>query len=78
MTAPALRLQAALATIDAGDVPRPPPEAVFVGDGDFLAIGAEYLRYFVEVGGLAPSARVLDIGCGIGRMAAALLPYLSA
>jgi SAM-dependent methyltransferase len=49
---------------------------VFVGDGDYRAIGLEYLGHFVRIGGLRPSDRVLDIGCGIGRMAVPLTQYL--
>ncbi|WP_275042738.1 SAM-dependent methyltransferase [Azospirillum baldaniorum] len=54
----------------------PPPDRVFIGDGDFRAIGAEFLRHFVRVGGLKPKHRVLEIGCGIGRMAVPLTQYL--
>lgn len=57
-------------------LPAPAPESVFVGDGDYRAIGAEYLGHFVRLGGLKPSDRVLDIGCGIGRMAVPLTQYL--
>ncbi|MBM6594402.1 class I SAM-dependent methyltransferase [Microvirga pudoricolor] len=57
-------------------LPAPDPENVFVGDGDYRAIGAEYLGHFVRIGGLRPSDRVLDIGCGIGRMAVPLTQYL--
>ncbi|MBZ6075158.1 class I SAM-dependent methyltransferase [Microvirga puerhi] len=57
-------------------LPAPTPENVFVGDGDYRAIGAEYLGHFVRLGGLKPSHRVLDVGCGIGRMAVPLTQYL--
>jgi SAM-dependent methyltransferase len=57
-------------------LPAPAPESVFVGDGDYRAIGLEYLGHFVRIGGLRPSDRVLDIGCGIGRMAVPLTQYL--
>jgi len=57
-------------------LPAPPPENVFVGDGDYRAIGAEYLGHFVRIGGLNPTDSVLDIGCGIGRMAVPLTQYL--
>lgn len=57
-------------------LPVPPPERHFVGDGDFRAIGAEFLRHFVTLGGLKPQHRVLEIGCGIGRMALPLTQYL--
>lgn len=59
-------------------LPIPPEERNFVGDGDFLAIGCEFLRHFVELGGLRPQDRVLEIGCGIGRMALPLTQYLAA
>jgi SAM-dependent methyltransferase len=56
----------------------PPRSMVFVGVGDFEAIGREFRRYFVEVAGLKPADRVLDVGCGIGRMAVPLTDYLTA
>jgi SAM-dependent methyltransferase len=59
-------------------LPLPPEERNFVGDGDFLAIGCEFLRHFVELGGLKPQDRVFEIGCGIGRMALPLTQYLEA
>jgi SAM-dependent methyltransferase len=62
---------------DRAPIPPPPPHLVFVGDGDFQAVGEEFLRYFVEWGGLAPYHRVLDVGCGIGRMAVPLTRYLA-
>src|SRR5262249_7647866 len=55
----------------------PPESMIFVGNGDFEATGSEFLKYFVDFAGLAPSSRVLDVGCGIGRMAAPLTKYLS-
>ncbi len=57
-------------------LPVPPQEENFVGDGDYLAIGTEFLGYFIELGGLQDHERVLDIGCGIGRMAVPLTQYL--
>ena len=59
-------------------LPCPPPDRIFVGDGAFLPIGAEFLKWFVRLGGLAPYERVLDLGCGIGRMAVPLTQYLEA
>lgn len=72
------RLAEALAALEARSVPVPPEEAIYVGDGDYLKIAAEFLRYFVEVGGLQPNHTVLDLGSGIGRMASGLSRYLSA
>ena len=57
-------------------LPVPPPELHFIGDGDFRAIGAEFLRHFVRLGGLRPDHKVLEIGCGVGRMALPLTQYL--
>lgn len=57
-------------------LPHPPPDSIFVGDGDYRAIGAEFLGHFVRIGRLKPHERVFDIGCGIGRMAVPLTQYL--
>ena len=56
----------------------PPKEAIFVGDSDFVATGNEFLRHFVELGGLQPTDHVLDVGSGQGRMALPLTRYLDA
>lgn len=56
----------------------PPRRLSFVGDGDFEKTGDEFLSYFIRFGGLQPSYSVLDVGCGIGRMARPLTGYLSA
>lgn len=57
-------------------LPHPPPDSIFVGDGDYRAIGAEFLGHFVRIGRLQPHERVFDIGSGIGRMAVPLTQYL--
>ena len=74
-----------LRTLDVADRVRgrseplvPPRRLNFVGPGDFVAVGDEFLRHFIELGGLEPGERVLDIGCGIGRMARPLTSYLDA
>jgi len=54
----------------------PPRGIIFTGSGDFLEVGRKYCRYFVDLGGLRPTHRVLDVGCGIGRMAVPLTAYL--
>ena len=47
-----------------------------VGPGDFQQSGAGLLRDLVEFGGLRRGDHVLDIGCGVGRVALPLADYL--
>lgn len=54
----------------------PPRKMIFIGDGDFKKIGEEFFQYFIEYGKLKPNERILDVGCGIGRMAVPLTKYL--
>lgn len=49
---------------------------IFIGAGEFLAIGHEFLGHFKKFANLQQDAKVLDIGCGIGRMAIPLTEYL--
>lgn len=55
----------------------PPHRRGFWGAGDFLAIGEEFFGYLKTIGRLEPNDRVLDIGCGIGRIAIPLTGYLN-
>lgn len=55
----------------------PPRSMIFIGQGDFVKIGEEFKGHFIELGNLQPGDRVLDVGCGIGRMAIPLTSYLS-
>ncbi len=54
----------------------PPLRKVFVGNSDFRETGKEFLSYFVKYGQIQTSDKVLDVGCGIGRMAVPLISYL--
>lgn len=54
----------------------PSAELAHLVGGEFRATGEEFLSYFVELGGLRPADHVLDVGCGVGRMAVPLTGYL--
>lgn len=60
----------------------PPRHLMNVGSNqftrsDFNAIGRRLFQYLRDIGGLEPTDRVLDVGCGVGRMAISLTKYLS-
>lgn len=57
----------------------PPLEyCLFIGGGDYKAIGDRFLKHLIELCGIAPHHQVLDAGSGVGRMARPLTQYLSA
>src|SRR5262245_6121091 len=43
----------------------------------FALIGGEFFEYFKSLCALQPTERVLDVGCGPGRMAIPLMDYLN-
>jgi SAM-dependent methyltransferase len=55
----------------------PPRRLQYVGAGDFAAVGDEFLGHLVELAGLRPDSDVLDVACGIGRIARALAGHLT-
>jgi SAM-dependent methyltransferase len=55
----------------------PPRYLDFAGHGRFVEAGQEYVGYLRDLCGLQPQHRVLDIGCGIGRVGVALTKYLT-
>ncbi len=56
----------------------PPRGKIFIGPGDFKQLGEKLVSDCIQYGGLQPSHHVLDIGCGIGRIAVPLTGYLDA
>jgi ubiquinone/menaquinone biosynthesis C-methylase UbiE len=60
------------------DINKPPQHLIdLVGGGDYLEIGKLFFNYFIDLGNLKPNDRVLDIGCGAGRMALPITRYLN-
>lgn len=58
------------------DALTPPKGKIFHNPYAFKRIGNEFFRYFLDLGDLKPDERVLDVGCGTGRMAVPLTSYL--
>jgi SAM-dependent methyltransferase len=56
-----------------------PPKRLQIefGGGDYREIGSEFFSHLRELCSLRPDDRVLDIGCGAGRMAVPLRRYLN-
>jgi SAM-dependent methyltransferase len=58
----------------------PPRRLMFEGPRDisvFKQNGEEFLRYYIELCNLRPDAKILDVGCGIGRKTIPLTRYLN-
>jgi SAM-dependent methyltransferase len=55
----------------------PPEGAIYIGHGNFVKTGNEFLEFFKRYGGLEPTSRVLDVGSGQGRMALPLTEFLA-
>src|SRR5687767_6949447 len=56
----------------------PPPWAPSLGGTDWFAeTGEEFLRHLRKYCALEPHHTVLDLGCGIGRIARSLARYLT-
>lgn len=55
----------------------PPRGMIFIGSGDFVKQGNHLLQLVIDLTGLSPEGSILDIGCGIGRLAVPLTGYLN-
>lgn len=60
----------------ADDLTPPDHLALSVG-GQFHETGEEFLQYFLQLAGLRAADRVLEVGCGVGRMAVPLTRVLA-
>ncbi len=60
-----------------GRSPRPPQVLNFVGGKDFDRLGRAHFRNICAIAGATPEDRVLDVGCGMGRVALHFASYLS-
>ena len=56
----------------------PPWSMIRTEAREYIRSGEQMKGYFVELGGLGPNDRVLDVGCGMGRLALSLTKFLSA
>jgi cyclopropane fatty-acyl-phospholipid synthase-like methyltransferase len=59
------------------DKTTPPKGLIFIGSGDFKKQGQHILNLLIHKTGLKEHHRILDIGCGIGRLAVPLTKFLS-
>lgn len=68
-----------LERVGRGAAARLPPAHLVraIGGGDYDSVGREFLGHFRDLGGLGPDDHVLDVGCGVGRMALPLTGYLA-
>jgi ubiquinone/menaquinone biosynthesis C-methylase UbiE len=55
----------------------PPEKLILSVGGGFESVGNEFLRYFIDLCELKTNEKVLDVGCGVGRMAVPLMNYLN-
>jgi SAM-dependent methyltransferase len=54
-----------------------PPKDLIAAIGGELEVGDGLVQFFIEQSLIASGSRILEIGCGIGRVAAPLTKYLS-
>jgi SAM-dependent methyltransferase len=74
-----LPVQLAERRLGAAEGLAPPKSMIFTGSVEgFAPSGSRLVDRLVEFGGLTPDSHVLDIGCGLGRLAVPLMDYLNA
>ena len=54
----------------------PPKGLIFIGSGDFRKQGDRLLNLLKQYGNITPQSHILDVGCGIGRLAVPLTHFL--
>jgi ubiquinone/menaquinone biosynthesis C-methylase UbiE len=55
----------------------PPSRLIGFRRGEFRRVGEKFFQHFLRLAALEPNERVLDVGCGFGRMAVPLTEYLT-
>ncbi len=55
----------------------PPKGMIFTGSGDFEKSGKEIMQLCIDYANLKPDSAILDVGCGIGRLAIPLTQYIN-
>lgn len=55
----------------------PPRSMRFVGGGNYLIVGYECFNLFKELADIKPDDKILDVGCGTGRISVPFIKFLS-